>query len=245
MIESSKVDFTNNKIVEGHLDIEEFESLYKVGKLGRIYFPNGKKEDASVEGYGESIKNYFVHLRDLYNAISEWNIADKSVLSLGLVGIVAMGDTVVQPGYKLANIPEKNGWKFKNWKVQRKYIDFEKKVPIQPREAEFLVVTQDNPVPLDYVSRRTTHIASCVTKPRKDIQLYVRGIEQVLKGLERGRRLSVDTDEVTMNAFEKGVPIFFNHELKYIIETTGVENYNSHYAEWSSEEHDIIKAIIR
>jgi hypothetical protein len=229
----------NNNIVLGHLPTEDFEKFYNQGRLGKIFFPNGAREDIFADRSEERTKSYFTYLGDLYETLSEFKINNQDILSRGLIGIVATGKSVKYPGYNIVPVEHRKGLKFENWRVKRNYITIEEKIPIQPIKAEFFVITEDNPIPEECVGK-TSRIALCRYTDNKHIGLTVRGIEQVVNGIKEGMyRDNCCVDKESIDAFQNGVPIIFDHQLKYIIEMSGVENYSPFISEWHFDRESV------
>jgi len=220
------------------LPTEDFEKFYYKDILGRLFFPNGKNTDNNIQS-GENNKYYFAKLEDLYENIMYFMIDKKSILSLGLVGIVATGDAIKYPDYTIEPIEHRKRWKFKNGLFRRNYVSIDEKVPIQPTKAEFLVVTEKDPIPEKCVGK-TSRAALCRYSGRNGINLTVRGINQVVNGINDSmNEETVCTDKECIDALQNGVPIIFDHQLKYIMETSGAENYNPQIPEWHLEDKSV------
>jgi len=224
-----------------YLSIKDFEYLHCAKKLGKLYFPNGKKRDDNAPIFHRN-KSFFIELNDLYETIDKCQINNQSIPSLEIISIIAMGDTVnlcdstTYPGYTIEKIKSRNGLEWKNGWWRPKYISIDKKVPIQPKKAEFLVITEKNPVPIEHIGRTSVR-AICNYTGNTNIKINVRGIEQVITSIKDGLNNIHNTnfigiDKETVDAFTNGVPIIFDHQLRYIIAESGADYNYSAKTEW-------------
>jgi hypothetical protein len=206
-----------------NMQIAEFEKFYKEKELGDLTFPNGTLPSLldSITGHYEV--PYFIKLEELYEAIN--GMRGFNIPSLKLLGVVAYGDAVRYPGYEL------EPHTYRKWLIGPKVTE-DVKVPIQTYKADFLVVTEKNPIPIPSISN--SQAARLCNRHVNDIYLDIRGIDQVIKGLEMGLGTPSNTDYESIASFTNGVPVFFNdNDLERIMVQSGATNTNPRHTKWN------------
>jgi len=211
-----------------HLFVNDLKRHYKNGTLGELYFPNGMMGPSRFETREHD--PFLVKLHDLYQMIDEWNIFYNNVRSLGVVGIIAFGDAVHYPGYTKKPVQRAKygifGARF------GPIVEVIERTYIKPKEAEFLVITQDDAISISYVSRRAPEMAA-LEKEKGKIKLYTRSISQIVRGIENNcNKASINTDEISIDAFKNGVPICYDENLDLILDKTCIEKENPRIIEW-------------
>lgn len=213
------------------LFVNYLEECYNDKRLGELYFPNSMMGPSRFETRGQD--PFLVQLRDLYNNIANWNIKYKNVHSLGLTAIIAFGDAVHYPGYTEETVQRSKyeifGARF------GPIVSVIKRHDIKPKKAEFLVITRDDAIPMLYVSRRTSEMI-LLEKEYDKMKLYTRSIGQIIRGIENpGNKTQIETDEISIDAFKNGVPIFYDENLDFILDKTCIERENPRIVEWHPE----------
>ncbi|MBI2676354.1 MAG: hypothetical protein HYX21_00145 [Candidatus Yanofskybacteria bacterium] len=191
--------------VETVLHMDDFTKYFETKRLGRLYFPNGR-----CYTHYELSQNdpFFIRLDDLYKLVTGWRV-NHTLVPLGdIVAVIAFGSAVRHP----KDIPYS----------RRKYFLFGPMVTgvyqeeIQPRDADFLIITGGNLMPESVLEPDLVHDnygGAYVAKG--GIHLVNRGISQLLNGVRAN-------DTVSASALREGVPIFFNGRLDSVVTQAGV-----------------------
>ena len=196
---------------EKDLSMQDFTRYFEKSRLGRLYFPNGKcfTPNGYSFGHGE-ITPFHIDLSNLYELLTEWKINDREFPLDDVVGVIAFGSAVRHPGYKEVH------------KKRRKYLLFgeevtiTKQVPIQPNDADFLVITGENLIREKVLEPVSLQTYDCGTWIKEGgIHLVNRGIEQVVNGIQ-------GNDTVSASAMREGVPIFYDRRLAEVQRQTGI-----------------------
>lgn len=221
-------------MIETNLTIKDFTKYFKANKLGKLYFPNGQCYTPSGGGgsiiFGRSfeageITDFHINLKDLYKLASGWKINKTEVPLDDIIGIIAFGSAIKYPGYEEVI------------KTSKKYLLFGpdttkiKQVPIQPKDADFFVITDKNLINekvLEPISLTTYDCGTWVEE--EGINLVNRGIEQVINGVKAN-------DTISISALKQGVPVFYNQDkLKEIREKTGIRKQTPRKILWDEDE---------
>ena len=118
-------------MIEKNLSMQDFTNYFEYNRLGKLYFPNGYCFDPLRIPFS-------INLRDLYKLVTGWTIDKTSIPLDNIVGIIAFGSAVRFPGYEDVST------------TRKKYLLFgpevtkTKQIPIQPNDADFLVITGEN-----------------------------------------------------------------------------------------------------
>lgn len=198
-------------MTETNLSMKDFTRYFEVQRLGKLYFPNGKcmiPHGCAVED--AEFPNFFVHLDDLYKMVSGWRVNHTLVPLDDIVAVIAFGSAVRHPGVQEVS------------RERRKYLLFGEKVtkvkhvPIQPNDADFLVITGENLMREEVLEPISIETYDCGTWIRKGgIHLVNRGVRQLLNGVRAN-------DTVSESALREGVPVFFNVRFRSVSSQAGV-----------------------
>lgn len=198
-------------MTETNLSMKDFTRYFEQQRLGKLYFPNGK----CIIPHGNAFEhaefpNFFVHLDDLYKMVSGWKVNHTLVPLDDIVAVIAFGSAVRHPGVQ--EVP----------RTRRKYLLFGEKVtkvkqvPIQPNDADFLVITGENLMREEVLEPISLETYDCGTWIRKGgIHLVNRGIGQLLNGVQAN-------DTVSVSALREGVPVFFNGRFGNVSTQAGI-----------------------
>lgn len=190
----------NAKVVQ---PVSFLNKYFEQGKLDKLYFPNG---NTYVHPDGEdfvhsAITKFHIHLTALYELMCDWTINGTHIMESDIVAVIAFGSAVQYPGYR------------KYYQTKKRFYFFGPKFtalkmrPIQPREADFLVISRNSlisEIMLEPVSRKTRDFGTWIEKG--GIYLVNRGVDQIVEGVRR-------FDKISKSAFRYGVPVFFGSEF--------------------------------
>ena len=188
------------------LSISDFTSYFELNRLGRLHFPNGKcliPHGCNI--FDAEFPNFFINLGDLYKLVTGWRVNHTLVPLDDIVAVIAFGSAVRFPGMKEISV------------TRRKYFGFGKSVttvaqiPIQPNDADFLVITGKNLMREEVLEPLSIETYDSGTWIRKGgIHLVNRGIQQLLNGVQAN-------DTVSVSALREGVPIFFDSRFQSVL----------------------------
>ncbi len=181
----------------------DFKEWFEKSRLGELFFPVGQAyiHPGTIWFQYNCITNFYIHLQDLYMLCTEWRINHQSVPIDQIIAIIAFGSAV---GPKHIAI-EKIG---KKYFLFGKTVIRKKKKYVQPRDADFLVITRENILKEKTLKPITLETYDCGTWIEKGgIHLVNRGIEQIKEGIR-------SEDTISINALLYGIPIFFTEEYK-------------------------------
>ena len=206
-------------MVEIELSLDDFRDYHEAKKLGELHLPNG---------------SYKISLNNLYDNLVSWKIEGKTISVDDLVAIIVFGSAVHYPGFT------------EQLTTAKKYFFFGpaekriKRVPIDPNDVDFLIVTRENMteekvIPAvrreicdDYgVSMRVLELIY------KEMHLVCRGVNQMLAGANYRSGTSIPIDSVSEHVLREGVPIFYNKsELDYLISHSSVKRETPRRVIW-------------
>jgi hypothetical protein len=229
----------SERVIKEPLPIAYLENFSKRHKFGNLYFPNGTSTtiDDSVLGHRQAPLH--ISIQDFYSTLLSWEVNGKTLQQLGLVGIIATGNAVHYPGYTLKT-EEVKRWLFRGTKkvIVKEYV-----TSLKP---EFLILTEDKPIPEEYVARMTSRSALCRIESTR-MNLNIRSVYQAVKGIrnqdiskEDGKREAM-IDYISIDALTNGVPIFFGdarptEEYELLLEKTNMYKDNPRTVEWHTTE---------
>ncbi len=198
-------------MTETNLSMKDFKRYFEAKRLGKLYFPNGKCMIPHGPWFEHAeFPSFFVHLSDLYKMVSGWKVNHTLVPLDDIVAVIAFGSAVRHPGVQEVS------------RERRKYLLFGekvtkvKKVPIQPNNADFLVITGKNLMREEVLEPISIKTYDCGTWIRKGgIHLVNRGVNQLLNG-DRAN------DTVSESALREGIPVFFNGRFGNVSSQAGV-----------------------
>lgn len=208
-----------NTAVEAVLHMDDFKRYFEATRLGRLYFPNG---EAYVHPGGRwfnysSITNFYINLTDLYKLVTGWKVNHILVPLDDIVAVIVFGSAVRYPGFREVT---------KN-RLFRGPVT--KQVPIQPNDADFLVITGENLMREEVLEPISLHTYDCGTWIEKGgIHLVNRGIDQLLNGVRAN-------DTVSVSALREGVPIFFDGRLDGVVAQAGVAKTTPRKIFWDED----------
>ncbi|MEK6863642.1 MAG: hypothetical protein AABW53_03010 [Nanoarchaeota archaeon] len=108
---------------ELELSLEDFEDYHERNKLGYLYLPNGSMK---------------IDMERLYSGITTWRIGGKILSAADVTAVIAFGSAVRYPGFTEHPTITKKYWLF--GPAEKSTI----KVPIEPNDVDFLIVTREN-----------------------------------------------------------------------------------------------------
>jgi hypothetical protein len=222
-------------MIETDLTIKDFTKYFETHKLGKLSFPNGQcytpPEFRSLL-FGKAfeageITDFHINLNDLYKLASGWKINKTEVPLDDIIGIIAFGSAVKYPGYEEVI------------KTSKKYFLFGpdttkiKQVPIQPKDVDFLVITNKDLTRNKVLEPVSLDTYDCGTWIKEGgIHLVSRGIEQVINGVK-------SNDTVSISALQQGVPIFYNKaQLEEIRNKTGIRKQTPRKIKWDEDKNN-------
>ena len=191
-------------MIETNLSMNDFTKYFEKNALGSLSFPNGESWDEC--SYGP----FRINLRKLYKLVVDWKINHTGVPLDDIVGVIAFGSAVKYPGYKEVSKTRKEYFLF------GKEITKTKQVPIQPNDADFLVITNQNFTReeiLEPLIGASDYLGSYIKEG--GIHLVNRGIKQIIKGVQA-------KDTVSISAMKEGVQIFYDRRLSDVQSHTGI-----------------------
>ncbi|TSC91554.1 MAG: hypothetical protein CEN90_352 [Parcubacteria group bacterium Licking1014_17] len=192
--------------VETVLHMDDFTKYFEATRLGRLYFPNGKAYVHPGGGFfqNSAITDFYINLADLYKLVTGWKVNHTLVPLDDIVAVIAFGSAVRHPGFQ----------EVKRNRLFRGPVT--EQVPIQPSDADFLVITGENLMREEVLEPISLHTYDCGTWIEKGgIHLVNRGVSQLLNGVRAN-------DTVSSSALREGVPIFFNGRLDGVVTQAGV-----------------------
>ena len=211
--------------MERNLSMGDFTRYFEGNRLGRLFFPNGKCFTPNGQWFenGE-ITPFHIDLKDLYKLlVTGWKINGTEVPLDDLVGVIAFGSAVKYPGYEEIIKTRKKYWFF-GPKIKKP-----EQIPIQPEDADFLVITGQDLLRervLEPVSLKTYDCGTWIKEG--GIHLVNRGIEQVVNGVQSG-------DTISASAMREGVPIFYNGRLENVQNRTGISRETPRRIDWDED----------
>ena len=219
---------------ETDLSVRDFTRYFEAKRLGKLYFPNGM----CIIPRGSALENaephgFFVSLTELYKMVSDWKINHTMVPLDDIIAVIAFGSAVRHPGTREISY------------TRRKYILFGKKVtkteqvPIQPNDADFLVITGKNLIREEILEPVSVEVYGGGTLISKGgIHLVNRGVSQLLKGIEAN-------DTVSASALQEGIPVFFDSRFKDICAQSGIQSVTPRKILWDENEKGLLTGMIR
>ena len=197
------------------LSMADFTRYFEKKKLSRLYFPNGKcAEDCNSP--------FFIHLKDLYMLVVKWRRHGTFVPADDIIAIIAFGSAVRHPDTQEIVETSRRYWLFGQKQTTIRQI------PIQPHDADFLVITVRNRTReevLKPTSAKGCSSGKTLGLQRGGIHLINRGGNQVINGVRAG-------DTISVSALQEGVPVFFDDRLNNIVEQSGVVNTTPRRLSW-------------
>ena len=221
-------------MVETNLSMNDFTRYFEEKRLGNLHFPNGE----CIITHGHAFENaefpkFFVRLDDLYKMVSGWKVNHTLVPLDDIVAVIAFGSAVRHPGEREVSF-ERRKYLFFGEKVKKI-----KKVPIQPKDADFLVITGENLMREEVLEPVSLETYDCGTWIKKGgIHLVNRGVNQLLNGVR-------SNDTVSMSALREGVPIFFNGRFKNVSSWTGVASATPRKILWDENSSGFLTGRIQ
>ena len=197
-----------NTMVETNLSMGTFMHYFNEKRLGNLYFPNGY----CVYGRYLNFGKFFVDLNYLYKLVSGWKVNYTEIPLNDIIAVIAFWSAVRYPGTETI------------FETRKKYLLFGeniiimKEIPIYPRDADFLVITEHNLVNekiLEPLTERDEY--GGVYIKQGGIHVSNRGTQQFLNGVQAHDITGVNTlndrirsnDTVSISALPERLPIFF------------------------------------
>ena len=211
--------------------MQEFTKYFENKRLGKLYFPNGKCITLNEE------TPFHIELSDLYKLVTGWKINHTEVPLDDIVGVITFGSAVRNPEEVS--------------KTRKRYLFFGpeitkiKQIPIQPNNADFLVITGNitgknlireeirEPIFIELYDGYTS--GNYVKE--SGIHIVNRGIEQVINGVNAN-------DAVSALAMREGVPIFYNGRLADVQSQTGIVRENKRKISWDENKQGYLTGKI-
>lgn len=207
---------------EVNLSVKDFTRYFKAGRLGKLWLPNGEAYDHPGGRFFDngSVTDFYIRLDDLYKMVCGWKVNHIQVPLDDIIAIVAFGSAVRYPGVVKIKHTHRRYWLF-----GEKVTTIEEE-PIQPEDADFLVVTGRNLTRDVVLEPETLWVYGSGTWIKKGgIHIINRGVDQVLKGVRA-------KDTVSKSALRNGVPVFFDNRFKDMLAKTGIKSATSRRMYW-------------
>lgn len=198
--------------VETVLHIDDFTKYFEAKRLGKLYFPNGQ--------------NFYIALADLYKLVTQWRVNHTLVPPDDIVAVIAFGSAVRHPGFREVT---KRGL-FRGLVTER--------VPIQPRDADFLVITGKNLTREELLEPSLLYDnygGAYIIKG--GIHIVNRSVNQIIGGVKAN-------DTVSASGLREGVPIFFNGQLDGVVAQTGIVKNTPCKIFWDEDDNGLLTGII-
>ena len=220
--------------VESDLSIQDFSEYFEQDKLGELYFPNG---ECDIQPLTRMVSRrdkvpFFVKLAELYKLVTDWRINHTEVPLDDILGIVAFGSAVKYPGTQTIESKSRK-YLFLGPEITRKRV-----VPIQPNDADFLVLTEHDLLRervLRPISLETYDMGTWIIKG--GIHLVNRGVNQFLNGIN-------ESDTISISAVNEGVPIFYRDGFNDILSQSGITRETPRKIRWDTDNTGKLKGQI-
>jgi len=222
------------RMVETKLTTRDFAKFFERGDLGKLSFPNGTVFIARgiYTEWGRSVP-LFVNLDELYKAAVGWEI-NKSVVKLDdIIAIVAYGSAVQHPGY------DEYIQRYKKYLIFGPMKTKVKRVPVRPRDIDFLVITRTNlyrRVVLAPEWREVYGGEALLTKG--GIHLVNRSRINIIRGIRAG-------DTVSSSSLEYGIPIFTTSDFWKLKNDVKITKKNPRKVYWDTNSRGLLHGEIR
>ena len=207
-------------MTETNLSMKDFTRYFESGRLGKLYFPNGR---CVYVNYWEGFSNFFVNLADLYKLVSGWKVNNTLVPLDDIVAVIAFGSAVRYPN--IEEIP----YTYKKYLLFGPQISGVNQRKIQPKDADFLVITGKDLMReevLEPISGGTYDAGTWLK--RGGIHLVNRGINQLLNGVRAN-------DTVSTSALREGVPVFSSGRLDEVVVQAGIAKTTPRKIFWDED----------
>ena len=221
-----------NTMTEARLSMNDFTRYFEANRLGKLYFPNGVYVEHMYRTW-YSGSSFFIHLADLYKLVSGWKINHTLVPLNDIIAIIAFGSAVRYPGIEKVS------------HVRSKYFFFGPTVTItrerkiQPRDADFLVITEQNLMReevLEPISEKTYDAGTWLK--RGGIHLVNRGVNQLLNGIQAN-------DTISSSALREGVSVFLNEHWQNLLDRAGILTTTPRKVFWDENSDGLLTGNIQ
>lgn len=217
-------------MTETNLSMNDFTRYFEAKRLGKLYFPNGK---CMVPSKGAELTNFFIRLDDLYKIVSGWKINQTLVPLDDIIAVIAFGSAVRYPGVQEIT------------RTHLKYLLFGEnvttvnKVPIQPNDVDFLVITGENLIREEILEPVSIEIYGGATFIKEGgIHLVNRGVNQLLNGVRAN-------DTVSTSALREGVLVFFNSLFRNVSAEAGIQSVTPRKILWDENNDGFLTGKIQ
>lgn len=206
---------------ETQLSMDDFTRYFEAKRLDRLFFPNGQCMIPHGSAFEDAeFPNFFVRLDELYKLVSGWKVNHTLVPLNDIVAVIAFGSAVRYPGVEEVA------------RQRRKYLLFGeritkvKRIPIQPHDADFLVITGNDLMREAVLEPVSIATYDCGTWIRTGgIHLVNRGVNQLLNGVRAN-------DTVSQSALREGVPVFSNGRFAAVCAQAGIASVTPRKILW-------------
>lgn len=211
--------------VKQELRLEHFAQSFSAGRLGRLWFPNGR----AFEPHGQRFENgeilpFNVHLGDLFKLMTDWRVDGHEVPPEDIVAVVAFGSAVRVPGTHEVKSARRR------FLIAGPMTERVQVVPIQPKDADFLVITRRNLIRERVLVPVSLETYDCGTWiQRGGIHLTNRGAEQVIAGVSDG-------DTISINALKNGVVLLADGDFADVRSRANTQCVNPYEASWEEDD---------
>ena len=205
------------------LTLEDFQYYFHAKRLGNLSFPNGQayRHPGGMFFVCEAICPFYIALHELYQLVYHWEINHQQVAFDNIIAVIAFGSAVRFPG-----TVTKTRTRF--WTRKPYQID----VPLQPHDADFLVITQTDLMQETVLMPLTQQTYDCGTWVKKGgIHLVNRGRQQVLNGIATG------DDSISLSGLADGVPLFTTPAFPALSVEAGVVSTTPRQVFWQENIH--------
>ena len=169
-------------VIQTDLSMKDFTKYFEANRVGRLYFPNGKCFTPNGQAFenGE-ITPFHVNLRDLYKLVTGWKVNQTEVPLDDILTVIAFGSAVKHPSSEEVSVMKKRYTLF----GPREDTGRKKQVPIQPNDADFLVITGQDLIREKVLEPVSLETYDCGTWIKEGgIHLVNRGTNQVINGVQ-------------------------------------------------------------
>ena len=203
---------------ELELSLDDFRDYYKAKRLGELHLPNG---------------SYKISLSSLYDCLASWKINGHYLSVDDLAAIIVFGSAVRYPGFTEQPTVTKKYWLFGPAEKSMR------KVPINPHDVDFLIVTKKNMteekvIPAVRGDRAIDSYGGTVPViVYEEMHLVCRGVNQMLEGVTYRSGTSIPIDSVSEHVLREGVPLFYNEAgLEHLLSRSSVKRKTPRRVIW-------------
>lgn len=212
-----------------NLTVKDFSDYFNARRLGNLWLPNG-----SFHTDYKKRSTYHINLGDLYKIITDWKINSVAMPISEVTAIIAFGSAVRFPNYT------EKGYECRRFFIGKKYTKTYRHL-IQPRDADFLVITENNIDRNEVLKQISTEIndgyGGYTYLKRGGIHVINVSVQQIIKRVKEG-------DTVSISALKDGVPIFFDERYASLVSKTNVKKESPRELLWDEDPNNCLQGEI-